>query len=209
VKVISLKIVLIFLLATNIFAQSAEDLIKKIQNKFNSISTLTADFTQTSNIPGSNKPVSNSGKFYFQKENMYRIEFKGMEIISDGSTIWNYNKKAKKVLVSNANDESNAFSIKNLIFDYPNQSFASLLSNEKLNGQEFRVIKLKPKSKGSNFEAIKIWCDKDNMLRKVEIIDNNNASLIFELSGIITDQKFPSNKFVFKQQAGTEVIDLR
>lgn len=208
-KSLSLRVLVIFLFASCIFGQSAQDVVKKIQNKFESIYNLTADFTQASVIPGSKSSAKNTGKIYFQKENKYRIEFKNMEIISDGTTIWNYNKKAKKVVINNADDESNSFSLKNLIIDYPNQSTASLLGNEKINGQEFAVINLKPKNKESNFEAIKIWSSTDGMVRKAEIVDNNRASLIFELSSIDTDRKISPDKFVFKKPAGTEVIDLR
>jgi chaperone LolA len=209
VKSISLKVFVVFLFASSIFGQSAQDVVKKIQNKFESIYNLTADFTQASVIPGSKSSAKNTGKIYFQKENKYRIEFKNMEIISDGATIWNYNKKAKKVIINSADDESNNLSLKNLIIDYPNQSAASLLGNEKINGQECTVVSLKPKNKESSFETMKIWSSTDGMVCKAEIIDNNKASLIFELSSIDTDRKISSDKFVFKKPAGIEVIDLR
>ncbi len=209
IKNISLKIILMLFFAASIFGQSAQDVVKRIQNKFESISNLTADFSQTSIIPGSKSPVKNNGKIFFQKENKYRIEFKNMEIISDGATIWNYNKKAKKVIINNADDESNSFSLRNLIIDYPKQSSTSLLSNENINGQECTVVSLKPKSKESNFESIKIWSNADGMVRKIEIVDNNNASLIFELSSVDTNRKISSDRFVFNKPAGTEVIDLR
>jgi len=208
-KNISLKFFVIVLFVSNLYAQTAEELIKKVQNKFESISDLSADFTQTSIIPGSKSSVKNTGKLFYQKENKYRIEFKSVEIISDGSTIWNHNKKAKKVIINNADDETNTFSIKNLIVDLPKQSSAILIGNEKINGRENKVISLKPKNKESNFESIKIWCDNNYMVHKVEIVDNNDASMVFELSSVKTNQNISSDKFAFKQPSGTEVIDLR
>ena len=78
------------------FAQSAESVLKSLQNKFDSISDLSADVNQKSNGKS-----SLSGKLFFKKENKLRMEFGNQTIIADGTTSWNYNKKDKKVIISN------------------------------------------------------------------------------------------------------------
>ncbi len=78
-----------------IYSQSAESVLKSLQNKFDSITDLSADVTQKSNGKS-----SLSGKMYFKKENNLRIEFGNQTIVADGKTSWNYNKKDKKVIIS-------------------------------------------------------------------------------------------------------------
>ena len=79
-----------------LFTMPNDNIVNKLQETFDNISYMQADFSQ---ISESNNSIS--GKFYFAKENKYRIELPNNIIISDGQSIWNHDIKTKKVIISN------------------------------------------------------------------------------------------------------------
>ncbi|MCX6152126.1 MAG: outer membrane lipoprotein chaperone LolA [Ignavibacteriales bacterium] len=203
------KLILILMMPAVLLCQNGNQVLKNLQTKFESITNFSSEFSQSSRFADSKKPITYLGKFFFEKENKYRIELKNSEIISDGKTIWNYNKAAKKVILGNAEDNSSSFSLKNIVYEYPSQSNVEYVGKETMDGKSCEVIRLTPKERKKSFEAIKIWVDDSNLIKKVEISDNNGATLEFELSNIKLNQKISNDKFNFSPTKGIEVIDLR
>ena len=66
---------------------AGEKLLGGLQDKFNKITNLSAEFNQTTN----GKAAMN-GKFFFKKEDKFRIELKNSTLVSDGITNWSYNQ---------------------------------------------------------------------------------------------------------------------
>ena len=104
---------LLFSMILLLFVQDGS-VVSKLQDKFLSINTLQADFTQSSSSGTSIK-----GKFLFKKENNYRIILASNIIISDGETIWNKDIERKKVVISNVDEDPLAFSLSDYILYYP------------------------------------------------------------------------------------------
>jgi outer membrane lipoprotein carrier protein len=204
-----LKIFFLLTFTTVICCQDGNQLIKDVQNRFESITNLGADFLQSNELPDVKKPVTYKGKFLFEKENKYRIELKNSEIITDGKTVWNYNKKTKKVIISDTENDQAVFSVKNIVYDYPAQSKINYVGKELVGGDSCNVIQLDPVDKEKKFESAKIWIGGNNLIRKFEIKNPDNSILIFELSNIKINQKTPKDKFKFDPPQGTEIIDLR
>lgn len=202
-------LLLSLIISSVMYSQDANKILRELQAKFESISNLSADFLQSSKFPKSQKPILYKGTFYFEKENKYRIELRSSEIVCDGKTVWNYNKNTKKVIVSNIEDDMSAFSINNIIYNYPKQSNLTYIGKEQVNGISCNILQLFPKGEESNFNSVKIWIDENNLIREVEISDNNNATLVFEFSNIRTNQKMSIEKFTFNLLEGIEIIDLR
>jgi outer membrane lipoprotein carrier protein len=199
-----LVIQLIILSVLN-FCQDGNQIIKNVQDRFESISDFSSDFLQSTKLANSEKSVNYKGKFYFEKGNKYRIELKNSRIISNGKTIWNFNTNTKKVVINNIDSDVSAFSIKNIVYDYPAQSIVKFLGKE----DDFNLIQLKPKKETDNFELIKLWIDENNLIKKVKIIDTSNSEITFELSNIKLNQKIPDDSFNFIPPQGVEIIDLR
>ncbi|MBE0538872.1 MAG: outer membrane lipoprotein carrier protein LolA [Ignavibacterium sp.] len=191
---------LFFLTSTFSFAQTAESVLKSLQNKFDSISDITADIVQ--NAGG--KSVGN-GKMFFKKDNNLRIEFGKQTIISDGITTWNFNKKDNKVIISNYDETgSGLLSINYLVYQYPSECDLSLLSE----GSN-PILVLTPKSKRNNLGEVKLYITKENLIDKV--IVSNPATGIMEItfSNYKLNQSLPDSQFKFTVPEGTTVVDLR
>ncbi len=188
-------------------AQDAQEIIKKVQIKYENISDAKATFTQTLKGSGG-KANSSSGVIYIKKNNQYRIEAGGQIIITDGKTSWSYSPKRKQVVIDNYKDDGNTFSPNKFLFNYPENFYSDLDKEENTGGVDCYVIKLTPRSKGS-VKSAKIWIDKnEDLIRKVNIVTNESANT-YSLKDISLDAGLSSSKFSFSPPEGVEVIDLR
>lgn len=182
------------------FAQDAESVLKSLQNKFDSIKDLSADVSQKSNGKS-----SVSGKMFFKKTNNLRIEFGNQTIVADGQTTWNYNKKDKKVIISNYDETgSGLLSINYLIYDYPADCNLSLSSE----GNK-QILLLKPKSKKNNIGEVKLYITKENLIDKAVISNQATGTMEVSFLNYKLNQKISDSYFFFTAPEGTTVVDLR
>ena len=196
-----IKYILIFLLITTSVAVGGDYLLKVLQNKFNSINDLSADFVQLTN-----GKINLEGKFYFKKTNKLKLDLKNLLIISDGQTNWNYNKSQDKVIIGNYDEnDPSALSLKKIIFDYPEKCTVSDFEESGA-----RIIQLIPKKdSGINAEEITLWLNKEDLVKKIEIKANTGNLLEFRFSNYKTNSGIPDKEFSFNPHKGTKVIDLR
>ena len=197
---ISLFFVLLTFLCSCVLAQdNSDEVLKSLRSKYDSINSLTVDFSKSSGTNG-----AFSGKLYLKKENKFRLELKNNTIITDGNSIWNYDKKQKKVII-NYYDESDPseFSLHSFINDYPSKCTVS-------SGKEgeYETLTLVPKTSGLNFKSAKLYIDNDNLVDKV-IIDNDSVKSTIVLSGYKLNPDIPDSEFTFSSPKGIKVIDLR
>ena len=191
---------LVLLLSTVGFTQNAESVLKSLQNKFDSITDLTADVAQKNN------GQSNlTGKMYFKKENNIRLEVGNQTIVADGKTSWNYNKKNKKVIISDYDEAgSGLLSINYLVYQYPAECDLSLSTEG--NSQ---ILNLKPKSKKNNLGEVKLYISKENLIDKALISNPASGTMEVSFSNYKLNQNLPDSKFSFTEPEGTAVVDLR
>lgn len=186
--------------ATTTFSQNAEAVLKSLQNKFNSINSLSVNVTQKANSKS-----ALTGKMYFKKENNIRVEFTNQLIVSDGKTSWNYNKKDKKVIISDYDDTgSGLLSINYLVYQYPSECNLSLSSED---GKQ--VLILTPKSKRNNFGEVKLFINKDNLIDKIITSNQGAGSIEILFSNYSLNPSISDSQFSFTPPEGTSIVDLR
>jgi outer membrane lipoprotein-sorting protein len=199
-KSICLTTIVIVFISSVIAQENAKDVLKKIQDKFNSIDDLSAEITQSVN----NK-VSLKGRVYFKKENSLRFEFKSSIIISDGTTTWNYNEKENKVVIADYDDEGNKiFSIHQILFEYPPKCE---LSTTESDGK--KVLQLIPKADSFNFNSVKLYLNDDYLITKVLVDDPASGNIQIDFSNYKLNVNLTDNFFSFSPPEGCQVIDLR
>jgi outer membrane lipoprotein carrier protein len=176
------------------------ELMQSVQEKFNALTDLSANFTQSVN--GS---TNLTGKVYYKKNNKIRFELTKILIVSDGETNWNYNKKENKVIISSYDEEdAGLLSIERIIFEYPEECE---LSTYMVENQE--VLMLVPQTSTFSFNSVKLWINNDNLISRV-LIDDPAAGLVqIDLTNYSVDKNLPDSKFTFTPPEGSKVIDLR
>jgi outer membrane lipoprotein-sorting protein len=182
------------------FSQNANDVLKSLQNKFNSITNLSADISQRVN-----DKTNLSGKMFFKKENSLRIEFANQTIVTDGKTSWNYDKKTNKVIISNYDETgSGLLSINYIVYQYPSECELSLSSK----GSE-QILVLNPKSKRNTFGQVMLFITKDNLIAKAVISGHGSGTIEVTFSNYKLNQILADSKFSFTAPEGTTIVDLR
>jgi outer membrane lipoprotein carrier protein len=190
------------LIAVSSFAGEKEnELINKLQKKFETITDLTVDVVLKSH----GKAIL-SGKLSYKKENQFYLDLKSNLIVSDGSTIWNYNKENNKVIINDVDEtDPSFFSFNKIVYDYPVKCD---LSSER-NG-DFDVLIFVPKQNSNiGFEEAKVWIDKDNLISKVELSGSGSEKTEVDFSNYKLNQNLTGSKFKFKPPEGSSIIDLR
>jgi len=193
---------LIFLCCGKLITAQSDpgEFMQVIQERFNTLTDLSANFTQS--INGS---ANLTGKVYYKKEDKIRFELTNILIVSDGETNWNYNKKENKVIISSYDDEdAGLLSIERIIFEYPEECE---LSTYMFENQE--VLMLVPQTSTFNFNSVKLWINDDNLISRV-LVDDPAAGLVqIDLTNYSVDKNLPDSKFTFTPPEGSKIIDLR
>jgi len=202
------KFIIYLFFSSVLFAQSASDILTKVQTKFRAINNFSATINQTYNKTQNQTGNKMTGKFFYKKKNKFNVEFGAINIISDGETIWNYNKSLKRVVISNLEEDPTSFSLERFVFDYPSQCVMKLIkNNEAKNGNE--LLELIPNNQKLQFKKAKISVSSDGMISKLEITDFTDVQYIFQFSDIKIDLDLPGTKFTSIPPKGIKIIDLR
>lgn len=198
---------ILILLLNNFFQTNPQQIISEVQKKYSGINDLKATLTQTIESSATSEPQLIKADLYFKKENNFRLEFKNQLVISNGITSWNYSKTAKRVVISNY--EENFFSPQTLLFNLPSKSSSKFDGMEKIGDEEYFVVSFSPKGSDFNFKALKVWIAKTYLIKKVEVEDwaQNKYSFMFSDSKINSDLK--ENLFNFSPPGGVKIVDLR
>ena len=199
-KLFLVCISLIFFFATIFAQEDAQEVLKNLQDKFESITDLSAQLTQSVN-----GNVNLKGKVYYKKENQIRFEFKNILIVSDGETSWSYNQKDDKVIITDYESEGNKIlSMRQIIFEYPQDCDLSTFKSE-----DQTVLELIPQDNEFSFTSIKLFIDGDNLITKAMMDDPATGEIQIELSDYQLNKNLTDSFFQFSPPEGSQVIDLR
>jgi outer membrane lipoprotein carrier protein len=94
----------VFLVLLSVPAHAADplrDALDRLQSRYESTRTLTADFRQTVESPTLASPLESHGKVAFEKPNRMRWDYAAPDeqlIVGDGETLWIYQPADKQVI---------------------------------------------------------------------------------------------------------------
>lgn len=190
----------VLFLSNSLGQANPQELLKNIQDKFNSINDLSADLAQSVN-----GKINLKGKVFYKKDNHLRFEFENNVIVSDGETSWNYSKKQNKVIISDYDSEGNKIlSIRQLIYEYPEDC---KLSMSEVDG--IKTLELIPQDDTFTFNSIKLFVDSENLITKVLVDDPATGNIQVNLSDIQINKGLADSYFQFLPPEGSQIIDLR
>lgn len=182
---------------------SAEEIIKKAQAKFNSMENFKADFYQEI-ISSSNANYELKGRFAYKKNAGYRIEVQDKILIGNEKEIYNIDLKQKRVVISTIDDSNTSFSIEQIINKYP-----SRCSLKKINEANQNAVEMIPNSSSIPFKKVRIFFNDELIINKIFIYDFANNQTVIELKNIVQNSNIPSTYFNYNPKSDFEIIDLR
>ena len=201
----------LLMLSTLVISDDVQDVIKKIQDKYDDLEYLSADFVQTEQFKLTGSRNETKGKIFVKDGVQYRLETEDQSVATDGTTVWTYNKFTNQVLIDRVKEGDGSLLPRDLLFKYPRDYMASLLDKEKVDGRQYYILKLDPKEGIYGYvKSMKIWVDiKTYIISKIEYNDFNDNTSIFEIQQIDIEKKLPDGLFRFQIKEGMDVVDLR
>ncbi len=203
-RLYSILSIAILFVNLNTFGQNDGNLLLKVQEKYNSYKSLSADFIfNLHKAPNQiTEKTSARGKIYLGEGNKFRVELDKNIVVCDGKTFWNFKEEENKIIINNfdPNDPS-SFSIKTILSEYPKKCTQE---------EEDGVIILTPKEISDlDFTKAEIWVNNNNLIEKIWIDYPSWGAFEISLSNYKLNQTIPDSKFTFTPPEGSKIIDLR
>jgi len=190
----------------------AKKILDAVSAKFKTFSSIKAGFTlRVENAQG--KVQGTKTGIVFMKGNKYRVSITGQEIICDGKTVWNYDKSANEVQVSNVDNSSGAITPQKIFTNFYDKDFLYKLNgDENIGGKTYQVVELTPVDKSKPFFKVLVGVDKKTtIIMNTRVFEKNGNRYVYGINNITTSAAVADDTFVFdaKKFPGVEVIDLR
>lgn len=210
-------LIIVLMLANNmIWAQDAKakQILDEVSAKTRTYKSLSAGFIFSMENKEMEIDEKNEGTIKL-KGQKYCVQLPdvGVEVFSDGTTLWNYMKEGNQVTVSNIDDESSELMDPSSIFTIYEKGFKSEFVEEKKVGTKtVYQINLFPDSDKYEVSKIEVSIDKATMMIHEATLYSNDGNLYGILvKSMQTNQDFPDADFVFDntKYSDVEVIDFR
>jgi len=191
---------------------AAKSILDAVSAKFKTYKAPQASFTyKVENVQG--KALSTKKGTVIMKGNKYKVKMDGMEIISDGKTVWNYDKSSNEVTVNNVDASGSAMTPQKLLTNFYDKDFYYKYNGEKKEGtRKLQEIELTPTDKSRPFHKVYLLVDKaTNSIYSAKFLEKTGGRYsytITSLKGSVTssDKDFTFDK---SKHPGVEVVDLR
>ncbi|MFN8699671.1 MAG: LolA family protein [Flavobacteriales bacterium] len=195
-------------------AQTSKEVLDKLSLKAKSWKTISADFTsnlvdQKANI---NRKQDGSIKVKGQK---YFLNLPDYVIISDGKTLWSYDKKGNVVTVDDLADVQDSSFDPSEMFTIWEKDFRHEMknANAQVNGATAHEIALYPNNpKDKPYHTILMYVDKAKMeVVKIVVKTRENSEITYSVRNFKTGTEFPDTDFTFNKSKypGVELVDNR
>lgn len=193
-----------------LYGQDVDEVLSRLQRKYESLRDLSASFTQVVRFGVMQSTQTFGGKLWMKKNNKYRIEMDQQTIVTDGQTVWTYSELNRQVFIDTFRDDPKSITPERLLATAPKNYFASLIGKEQLDGVETIVLKLVPKDSKSSMKSMKLWIDPSSwLMTKVEVLDASETLTTYGAKDVKINAGIDDGLFRFTPPPGVDVIDLR
>ena len=190
-----------------------DPLIERLQQRYSSVQSVAARFTQTYRAPGVEQVES--GEMFMKKPGLMRWEYNVPEIklfITDEKSSYLYTPEDRQVLVSSFSAADLRSTPLQFLLGQGKiaSSFTySLEEKDKAKAQGTVLIRLTPRSQQAEYDYVLIECDEKTVeLKRLVIYELTGSSSEFVFSHLVTNPKLDNSKFRFKIPKGVEVVQI-
>jgi outer membrane lipoprotein carrier protein len=189
---------------------TAQDILKKVRDKYDSVADAEIKFQQRVRMPGGKLEQTTAGTLLTKKGNKYRVELEQQTIVTDGVTVWSYSAAQQQVLVDRFEQDERSLSPDRVLSGEAGDLAPALIGREKIGKTETVVLKLTPRDETALLKWLKLWVsESDWLVRKAELVDLNGKETVYQVLDIKVNAGIPDAQFTFVAPAGVEVVDLR
>ncbi len=188
----------------------AKKILDAVSTRFKSYKSVQAKFTLNIENASGKSMGTKSGDVTLSGLR-YRISSPGQEILSDGVTVWSYEKASNEVTISKIDPSANAITPQKLFTNFYDKDFLYKLNGTvKLAGKSMQEIELTPVDKSKPFHKVLLYVSQ-SVIYSTKVFEKNGNRFTYGISQMKTGASVPDQTFVFnpKSYPGVEVVDLR
>lgn len=185
--------------------QKAAAVLKKAAARFDQNVAFTVEVTL---LDAQHKESLRQSAQVLYDKGRYRLTVSGQEVVCDGTTVWQWNKAAREVVVSNmGSDDVDLMNPARLLSNY-GKSFRAKYIRTDDDGSA--VIDLQPRSARSFHKIRLLVNEKDGTLKRMEVHKYDSGRELYDISGF-RRASTPASQFTFDaaKHPDVEVIDMR
>ena len=179
-----------------------------IKKTYSEITTLEAAFHQKIYIAGLKKEREFDGTFLYKRQKGFVWRYSAPKVkyfIYDGKYIWQSEEDKPFVIKERVNREKTGGTFLDLVEDISRiDELFTLKQIEKKDNLE--IMELVPK-KDSTVTLARVWIDKKNIVKKIEIHEFTGNINTVEFSSIKVNQPIGDTTFIFKPDREKEIIE--
>lgn len=208
---ISLVFIFIFLSGFTPLDKKGEELVKKIQKKYNNFKDIQVEFTQMVYSEFETDTTFSSGIIYIKDKKDFRLDSEYETIVTDGKTIYTLNKTRNQLLIENsAGDNEDIFFPRKILFDYPKDYDIKYEGEEILDKKSVHKLSFFSKKFDNIISEFIVWIDKNSLLiNKVKTLDLNENVSIYLLDSFLYNQNLKNDFFEIEKDFTGEIVDMR
>jgi|ERR1700694_3460642 len=191
---------------------AAKKILDAVSAKFRTYKAPQASFTyKVENAQG--KALSTKKGMVTMKGNKYKVVMDGLEVYSDGKTVWSYDKSANEVTVNNVDASGSAMTPQKLLTNFYDKDFYYKLNGEKKDGaRQLLEVELTPADKTRPFHKVYLLIDRSaNTIYSARFLEKSGSRYSYTITAMKPSVTVADKDFTFdkSQHAGVEVVDLR
>ena len=182
---------------------------------YQTIRTLSAEFTQIITNPLLGAPDTTRGRLYQMRPNHFAMRFtrpRGDRIVADGRHLWLYTPSTTPGQVIRTGIPSSGATGPNLIaqfVEHPRERYrARYVRADSVAGRKVDVVALVPRANDLPYSEAVVWIDQnDGLVRRIEIEETSGQRRTLVLAKVAVNRGVPGREFTFSPPAGLRVVD--
>jgi outer membrane lipoprotein carrier protein len=182
---------------------------------YQTIRTLSAEFTQVIANPLLGTPDTTRGKLYQMRPSRFAMRFthpRGDRIVADGRHLWLYTPSTTPGQVIRTAIPSAGTTGPNLIGQFverPRERYrARYVRADSVAGRVMDVVELVPKTDDLPYSKAVVWIDRnDGLVRRIEIEETSGQRRTLMLAKVAVNRGVPGREVTFSPPAGLRVVD--
>lgn len=198
---------------------SAETIIRRGRQRYDSLRTLVADFRQVIEMQVFDPPrrKEGHGTWYQKKPALFRMDFAEPEddlIVADGRHLWLYypSTHPNQVIRASLGETPRGAPM----VDMQGRIFREALTRyrpeyagrDTVSDHATHHLILRPRAEDTDYRRVEVWVDTDSWLvRRLEFLDHSETLRRITLDDLRPDAPVPDSLFRFQPPAGVEVFE--
>lgn len=204
---------LTFLAFTDANAQESEKILNDLSAKAKKYTTVYAEYTSRLIDKSNDVDIKQSGKVFVKGEK-YSLELGEYTMISDGESVWTFEKSANDCYIDYLEDVADGSLSPSQMFTIWEDGFKHEFKSEVTeDGKTLYWINLYPTNPSDkNFHTIQLYIDKAKMeVVKFIVKGREGSDIVYSITKFVPNKEISDNEFTFNPRKfpGVNIIDNR